>query len=103
MSLRTRLLLGILALVSVGLLAADVATYRFLRSSLIERVDERLAAGTFSAARALSDGDGVGRDGGPDHPPGGDPFDLLPSGTYAAFLDPDGGVIQETSLTFGEE
>jgi len=41
-SLRARLLLGVLVLVAAGLVAADVATYTSLRSSLIGRVDSML-------------------------------------------------------------
>jgi len=43
-SLRTRLLLVLAALVAVGLVAADAATYAALRSSLIERADDTLEA-----------------------------------------------------------
>lgn len=42
MSLRTRLLVGLAALAAVGLLAADVATYRELHSFLVDRVDATL-------------------------------------------------------------
>jgi len=41
-SLRTRLVLGVIALAAVGLVAADVATYSELRSFLLGRVDSTL-------------------------------------------------------------
>ena len=42
LSLRTRLVLGVLAVATVGLLVADVATYTSLRSFLFDRVDSTL-------------------------------------------------------------
>jgi two-component system, OmpR family, sensor kinase len=45
LSLRARLLLGVVVLTALGLVAADVATYSSLRSFLLHRVDTGLAAG----------------------------------------------------------
>ena len=42
LSLRARLVVGVLALAAVGLVAADVATYTSLRSFLFDRVDSTL-------------------------------------------------------------
>jgi two-component system OmpR family sensor kinase len=42
LSLRTRLLVGVIALAAVGLVAADVATYSELRSFLVSRTDTTL-------------------------------------------------------------
>jgi len=42
LSLRARLLLAVLALATVGLLAADIATYSSLSSFLIDRTDSSL-------------------------------------------------------------
>jgi two-component system OmpR family sensor kinase len=42
LSLRARLVLGVIALATIGLAAADVATYASLRSFLLERTDESL-------------------------------------------------------------
>ena len=42
MSLRARLLLVLAVLTAAGLVAADVATYAALRSSLVKRVDNSL-------------------------------------------------------------
>jgi two-component system, OmpR family, sensor kinase len=58
MSLRTRLVVGLVALATVGLLVADAVTYRSLRSFLIDRVDSTLNQ---DAAAAL----GGGACGGP--------------------------------------
>lgn len=44
-SLRARLLLGVVVLAGLGLVAADVATYTSLRSFLLQRVDNGLEAG----------------------------------------------------------
>jgi two-component system OmpR family sensor kinase len=41
-SLRTRLIVGVIALAAIGLAAADVATYTSLRSFLVNRVDSTL-------------------------------------------------------------
>ena len=45
LSLRARLLLGVVVLAAVGLAAADLATYRSLRTFLLDRVDVTLQAG----------------------------------------------------------
>ena len=45
LSLRARLLLGVVLLVALGLAAVDVATYTSLRSYLLDRVDSGLEAG----------------------------------------------------------
>ena len=42
LSLRGRLLIGVISLVAVGLLVSDVATYLTLQSSLLGRIDEQL-------------------------------------------------------------
>ena len=44
LSLRTRLVLGVIVLTAVGLLAADVATYTELRSFLVDKIDSTLTA-----------------------------------------------------------
>jgi len=70
LSLRARLVLGVVALSAIGLAAADIATYASLRSFLLDRVDATLAAGRGDVVRrafeppaidgqpALGDGDG---------------------------------------------
>ncbi len=44
LSLRSRLVLGVLVLATIGLFAADLATYTSLRSFLIGRTDSSLQA-----------------------------------------------------------
>ena len=58
MSLRARLLAASLALVVVGLGAADVATFHALRSFLYQRVDDQLSAASHSVTRAVFSPDG---------------------------------------------
>jgi two-component system OmpR family sensor kinase len=64
LSLRARLLLGVLVLAAVGLAAADAVTYASLRSSLISRVDSTLDADHHGAENA-SFGRGGARGPGP--------------------------------------
>jgi two-component system, OmpR family, sensor kinase len=56
LSLRARLLLGVVVLAGVGLALADVATYTSLRSFLLDRVDATLQAGHAQVERD-EDGD----------------------------------------------
>ena len=54
LSLRARLVLGVLALAAVGLVAADVATYASLRSFLLDRTDSTLDAEHIARRDALA-------------------------------------------------
>lgn len=100
MSLRGRLLVVMVALAAAGLLVADLATFRFLRSTLIERVDRQLAVATPIAVRVLSDPE-------PFQPQGmgaeGEGLALFPPGTYAAALDAQGNVRTSHVFTFGQD
>jgi two-component system, OmpR family, sensor kinase len=82
LSLRARLILGVIALATVGLLVADVATYGSLRSFLVSRTDDSLDAAYASAARSLrGPDDHAPPGGGRFHPPSGDddhPFQQFP-------------------------
>ena len=93
MSLRARLLITTVGLVAAGLLVANLATYRFLSSFLLDRVDEQLVqAGPF-AVRALfpeEDFPGLGRI----------PDVSLPPGTYADFRDRSGDIRRWTFFGF---
>ncbi|MEP6758993.1 MAG: HAMP domain-containing sensor histidine kinase [Actinomycetota bacterium] len=97
MSLRARLLIVTVGLVAVGLVVADVLTYRVLASSLNQRVEEQLPVAQAYAFEALShDGQGVPIPG-----PGGPLGDVgPPSGTYGAVLNNTGAVVHDTF--FGE-
>jgi two-component system OmpR family sensor kinase len=64
MSLRARLVLGVIVLAAVGLFAADIATYTSLRSFLINRTDKTLSATHSSIERSVL-GDNGADDNGP--------------------------------------
>jgi two-component system OmpR family sensor kinase len=90
LSLRSRLLLASVALVAVGLIAADVATYGFLRSSLIGRVDRQVKGQADHLYDELTGGFG-----GFGHGPGGGgpQGDSGGSISYTALLDSSGSVV----------
>lgn len=94
MSLRARLLIAAVALVAAGLAAANIATYRYFSSFLLQRVDEQLVSARGPAARALAVGGWLG--------PGESVFP--PIGTYAEFRDPDGRTTAGPIVfTFGQQ
>jgi two-component system, OmpR family, sensor kinase len=65
LSLRARLILGVIALAAVGLLAADLATYSSLSSFLVGRTDTSLDQAHLAAERAIPDDSHAdSRDGG---------------------------------------
>lgn len=63
LSLRARLILAVIALATVGLVAADVATYSSLSSFLIDRTDSTLDQSHVQAEHSV-EGDGFGGGGG---------------------------------------
>jgi two-component system, OmpR family, sensor kinase len=88
LSLRGRLLIGVIALVAVGLLVSDVATYAALQSSLITRIDDQLRArSTVDTAVAVISNQC--RTLGPARGSAGD----FPSGTITELIGSDGSVI----------
>src|SRR5689334_7737554 len=93
MSLRSRLVLVVLALIAIGLAASDVATATLLRSYFLDRVDKRLTETGAFAAGLLSDNVPVS-------PPFGTPLRVrrLPQGdtpdVQAARIDPGGRVVK---------
>ena len=95
MSLRTRLLLAVLACVAAGLVVAGVITYVSLRGFLLERVDAQLRDARVPIAMALTDSRG-GFGGGPDQP-------TLPPGTYGQLRDSAGNVLNAVQFTYSEE
>jgi two-component system OmpR family sensor kinase len=96
-SLRTRLLLAVLACVAAGLLLAGGATYLFLKDFLMERVDAQLRDARVPVAMALTNDQTSDQFG-----PGGGPSNL-PPGTYGQLLDSSGAVLNAISFTYGEE
>jgi len=92
-SLRARLLITLLVLTAAGLAAADLATFGALRSFLLDRVDQQLIVARQPAALALAHGQEPGFARGP----GGL---LFPPGTYAAFLDAGGAVVNAVTWSY---
>src|SRR4051794_13015179 len=94
LSLRARLILGVIALAAIGLVAADFATYSSLRSFLMKRTDSSLQAAHVSVESVLL----PRRDGDSDHRPAGRP-DVAPlaaagPGAYVELRTPAGSVVR---------
>ena len=70
LSLKARLILGVIVLAGVGLAAADIATYASLHSFLYQRVDQSLQDNHFTVAQSFEHCQGGGPD---DHDHGGPP------------------------------
>lgn len=87
MTLRTRLVLGLLGIVAVGLIVSDVVTYRALRSFLYGRLDQQAADAVTPLASQLT---GEQRRGLPR--PSTISNSVAPYGTWAALIRPDGQV-----------
>jgi two-component system OmpR family sensor kinase len=105
MSLRARLLVGLVALVAVGLATVGAVTYAEQRSFLLQRIDQEASAATPGVSHYLENltanlsgaapGPGRGRGGfGPGGPgdDGGGPPPSLPPSTYAERRGPTGQV-----------
>jgi two-component system OmpR family sensor kinase len=119
MSLRARLMLGLLALAAVGLVVVDVVSYVALRSNLYQRVDQQVASAIAPVGRALFSSPGGSVRAGPGFPspppdapeepfggappPGEPPDELhLPPGTYGALLS-SGRVVRRVPFSYGEK
>jgi two-component system OmpR family sensor kinase len=90
LSLRGRLLIGVISLVAVGLLVSDVATYALLNRSLVGRIDDQLQkASTVSTARSVIIANCLPRGGPGSAGSAGD----FPAGTVTELLGTDGSVI----------
>ena len=100
MTLRTRLLLAILALVAAGLVVAGVVTYLSLRGFLLERVDAQLRDARVPIAMALTDGS---QERAARQPGGGPGGANLPPGTYGQLRDASGNVLNAISFTYSSE
>ncbi|MGZ4616708.1 MAG: sensor histidine kinase [Actinomycetes bacterium] len=115
MSLRARLLLGMVVLVAAGLAVAAVTTYAEQRSFLLDRVDQQVQSGVVPVAFELrlpgtrparapgAPGAGrfpfaglLGR-----RPPGIGPASL-PPGTFGELIGPSGTVLRRRAFTYGE-
>src|SRR6266545_3996513 len=91
LSLRTRLVLGVLVLATAGLFAADAATYTSLRSFLVQRIDKTLDADEHSYDRGVGFGHGGDRDPGPGPGPAG-----AQSAVFVQYRATDGKTVLET-------
>ena len=90
LSLRGRLLVGVIGLMVVGLAASSIATYATLQHSLLGRLDAQLSAGRVEATAALNGGQ---RGGTPTR---------FPTDTVVEHLDHDGNVVDaKISTPFG--
>jgi two-component system OmpR family sensor kinase len=112
MSLRTRLMLGLLALAAVGLLIVDAVSYAELRSYLFDRADKQVETALPIVGERLGGPEffkrGVHVHGGgpvplppppPDQSPAGAP--QLPPGFFAELRKPNGKV-KHLPLLFGQ-
>jgi two-component system OmpR family sensor kinase len=113
MTLRLRLVLALLILVTFGLAIFGAVTYSLYARSLYQRVDDQLrtsvpfATGFLSRSAGIGQGQSTGGPGGGDGGPpdqgegrfgGGGPV-LAPAFSYAELRGPDGAVV--TPLSFG--
>jgi two-component system OmpR family sensor kinase len=105
-SLRARLVVLLVVLATVGLAAADFASYRALHNYLYDRVDQQLESAVFPisielAHEADQPSPGLGPRPGSGRGPG--PASQLPPGTYGLLRAADGEVVAQTTLRFGRE
>ena len=82
MSLRLRLLLALVPLFILGLVVANVGTYKALQSSLLSRVDDQLVSSHRTVEDALVRGFGGGPGGASTAP-----------GTYGELRNPAGSAV----------
>lgn len=105
MSLRARLLIGLVALVAIGLGVTAVVTYEEQRSFLLTRVDQQVADSRTPVSVTLNLIHPQGSASRPAPPASAHshaPSTLQTSGTYGMVLDANGTVLQSHSFTYGE-
>jgi two-component system, OmpR family, sensor kinase len=112
-TLRIRLVLALLALLTIGLVVFGVATYTFYSRSQYKRLDDQVRASQPLVSRQLDQEAGRGgagggggfagpgnRDGGRGGGPGGGPPPVyVPPGTYAELRDSSGAVVDNLQLS----
>jgi two-component system, OmpR family, sensor kinase len=113
LSLRTRLVVLLVALAVLGLAAADFASYRALHNYLYDRVDQQLESAvvplSFELFREANDEEApprsfsVGPDGETRALSGPKPGSQLPPGTYGQLRAANGEVLSHTSFEYGGE
>jgi len=100
-TLRVRLVLALLALLTVGLVVFGVATYTFYSRSQYKRLDDQVRASQPAVSRELDQAagrtGGNGGRGGPNRggPGGGGPPVFVPPGTYAELRDESGALVSQ--------
>jgi len=99
-SLRTRLLLALLAVVAAGMVVAGAATYLSLRSFLLERVDQQLREARLPVAMTLASGLSGEL---PFGSPGDRPAPNLPPGTFGQVRDARGAILNTLSFSYSDD
>src|SRR5688572_20884708 len=95
LSLRARLLLGVIVLTAIGLGGANVATYASLRAFLLDRTDESLQDSHFGIERAVHGNCGRG---------GGSPLPGASPGDFIQLRDAEGTVLCSLQTSrFGDD
>ena len=95
LSLRGRLLIGVISLVVIGLLVSDVATYATLQHSLVSRIDEQLVSqSTVRTAVNVIGSPGC-------HPRGQSSAGDFPAGTITELIGSDGSVVTACAVGLG--
>jgi two-component system OmpR family sensor kinase len=105
-TLRVRLVLALLALLTVGLVIFGVATYSFYSRSQYKRLDDQVRAAQPSVSRQLDQqagragagpgsGSGRGGRGGGGGGEGGGPPVFVPPGTYGELRDDSGAIVTQ--------
>lgn len=115
MSIRARLLIGVLVLSAAALAAVDLVSHAALRSYLSDRLDQQLESSQDSVSRALlAKADRTGRARGLGLPPRGKLAKLpeadrpvptgpsLPAGTYGEIRNSKGKTVLRTRFSYGE-
>ncbi|HWF50190.1 MAG TPA: HAMP domain-containing sensor histidine kinase [Solirubrobacteraceae bacterium] len=105
MSLRARLLIGLVALFAIGLGVAAVVTYEEQRSFLLTKVGQEVgnSRGPVSVSLGLvNPGVSQPRRGGPRATSSRPPNTFQASGTYGVLLDASGKVLRSHSFTFDQ-
>ncbi len=97
MTLRARLTLALVALMTVGLVTADIVTYTALHAYLLQRADQQLRSARLPAAFALQGG--AAPDSQPVSPDG-DRDSPTSCGTYVARFGADGVLIQDRVICY---
>ena len=100
MSLRARLLIGLVVLAAVGLGVTSVVTYEEQRSFLLTRVDQQVGDSRLPVSVALNLIHPQGASSAPRPSAGRAPGSFQTSGTYGMVLDSQGKVLESHPFTY---